>query len=457
MFVISMKALFKSFIFLIMMITSSFVLASNLPERANCPAIQGVRISSDIKMVVAASIKSAVQKYFAHWQGVPYLNFQDVFSTYLSEINSTTNRKEFDMATIKLLASLRNGHTGFYDDWLWKNCGQKTGLSVEKNNGKWVVINSTRKGVPPGSVIVSIDDEPISEFYENVKGYIPGSSDFARTSHLFNTGYLFPIRFTLGLSNGKDMIIDREVSGGVWRNPVYPKDLPDGTFYHAIHSFSNAKSRKQALKFVRKHMSAKVLILDVRDNGGGTTPSNLIRLLVKHRYVGWSEASAMSIGLFYLYGDFARSGVVTKNDSESYGYVSAFDEFFRSPMFYVPGKAIYPSDNYFSGHLIILVNGGCASACEDFVMPLKASKSALIIGQSTFGSSGQPYVKKFTNGMTLRVGAKRMYFGNGDPFEGVGIKPDIFIIPSAQDIYANRDPVLTKAIKVARMYVGRKH
>ena len=47
------------------------------------------------------------------------------------------------------------------------------------------------------------------------------------------------------------------------------------------------------------------------------------------------------------------------------------------------------------------------SASEDFVSPLKFSGRGTIVGEATFGSSGQPYIYDFGNGMTLRIGAKR--------------------------------------------------
>jgi len=75
--------------------------------------------------------------------------------------------------------------------------------------------------------------------------------------------------------------------------------------------------------------------------------------------------------------------------------------------------------------LPFLIDGGCYSSCEDFSMPFKDNHRALLIGQATSGSTGQPYVTDLGNGMLLLVGAKRAIFPDGTPFEGVGIKPDV--------------------------------
>jgi len=67
-------------------------------------------------------------------------------------------------------------------------------------------------------------------------------------------------------------------------------------------------------------------------------------------------------------------------------------------------------------------------------MPFKDNHRALLIGQATSGSTGQPYVTDLGNGMLLLVGAKGAMFPDGTPFEGVGIKPDMEVAPTIQDL-----------------------
>ncbi|HUB89413.1 MAG TPA: hypothetical protein VMA74_06750 [Dyella sp.] len=52
--------------------------------------------------------------------------------------------------------------------------------------------------------------------------------------------------------------------------------------------------------------------------------------------------------------------------------------------------------------------------------------------------------------MSLEVGAKRVSFGDGAPFEGVGVKSDIELTPMLQQLTAHVDPVLAKALEVAQ-------
>ena len=108
-----------------------------------------------------------------------------------------------------------------------------------------------------------------------------------------------------------------------------------------------------------------------------------------------------------------------------------------------------PRAGAFPGRLLLLVNRFTCSACEDFVMPFKDNGRASIIGETTEGSSGQPYFSNFGNGMTFMVGAERHTFPNGSTFESVGIEPSVSIERHIADVRNGVDPVLEKAKAVA--------
>lgn len=95
------------------------------------------------------------------------------------------------------------------------------------------------------------------------------------------------------------------------------------------------------------------------------------------------------------------------------------------------------------------MDGGCVSACEDFVEPSKDSGRAILVGETTQGSSGLPLIYDFHNGMSLRIATKRYYFPDGSEFEGLGIKPDVEVHTTIDDLKNGRDPVLEKALELA--------
>jgi len=78
----------------------------------------------------------------------------------------------------------------------------------------------------------------------------------------------------------------------------------------------------------------------------------------------------------------------------------------------------------------------------------KDSGRATIIGETTEGSSGMPYLYDFHNGMILKIAVKRQYFPDGSEFEGVGIGPDIEVRTSIDALKNGRDVVLEKAMEL---------
>jgi len=168
-----------------------------------------------------------------------------------------------------------------------------------------------------------------------------------------------------------------------------------------------------------------------------------LRAIMDRPYRDWMQASAMSIGLFATYGELYRSLIPKDADPRLRGYHEGFSEYFERPYFMTPGVLKQPENPVYRGPIFILQDRYCGSACEDFVMPLKTSRRATVFGERTFGSSGQPYMVNFENGMSFRVSTKRMYLPDGSEFEGVGIKPDVEVVPSPA---ATTDVILGAAL-----------
>jgi carboxyl-terminal processing protease len=77
---------------------------------------------------IATQIYSAITTYFGHWRAVPELDLDKEFQSYLDQILATDDRRAFDLASMELIAKLRNGHSGFRDNWLIDNDGQMLGF-----------------------------------------------------------------------------------------------------------------------------------------------------------------------------------------------------------------------------------------------------------------------------------------------------------------------------------------
>jgi carboxyl-terminal processing protease len=136
-------------------------------------------------------------------------------------------------------------------------------------------------------------------------------------------------------------------------------------------------------------------------------------------------------------------------DDYTRGYIDAFGEF-EHPRLAFPGVVEEPGETVYAGPVVILVDDACASACEDFALPFASSGRGTLVGEPTSGSTGQPYMWTFDNGMSFRVSARRVSMPDGAPFEGVGIVPDVEVRPTSGDLRSGRDPVLETAREIAR-------
>jgi carboxyl-terminal processing protease len=147
----------------------------------------------------------------------------------------------------------------------------------------------------------------------------------------------------------------------------------------------------------------------------------------------WVENSPLHVGLLAYQAQRGYSGRLFDNSSLLWRF-----------------PATDPEATAYRGRLLILVDRATLSAAEDLVMPFQDNGRAVILGEATGGSTGQPYYHTFDNGMAFAIGTKRATMPDGTRFEGVGIAPDIPVEVRRQDLYAHVDPVLDKAVAVAR-------
>jgi len=374
--------------------------------------------------------------YFAHWQNIPYFKLDEAYKTYLAKAMATADRDSFTRASQEFLASMNNANTLLRDEEAIREGGQLP-FQARMINGKWVVTDSWVTGLKRGDVIDTMDDRPFNQFVQDNLRYVSGSTDEGRRRLLFSRpgnsspyAHLFPDQFELKLVGGRTIKVDRsdlEEAEQLHTEGRWIQE--DKIAYIRIPSFTGDEFEKVALDLAKEYQGATALIVDVRGNSGGATPSDLTAFLMDRPYRWWTETVPVNVPFLQMKAEQGQD---------------AYGMFKQSHMLW-PSAPQQPPKEHFAHTLLILADAGCMSACEDFVMPFKDSYRALIVGETTAGSSGQPYRLDLGNGLLLFVGAKREVFPDGAQFEGVGIRPDMDVTPTVEDLRQGKDTVLEAA------------
>lgn len=84
--------------------------------------------------------------------------------------------------------------------------------------------------------------------------------------------------------------------------------------------------------------------------------------------------------------------------------------------------------------LLVLVNGGSASASEIVAGALQDQKRAIIAGTTTFGKGSVQTVLQISEDKAIKMTTARYYTPNGRSIQAEGIKPDVVIEPAKLEL-----------------------
>ncbi len=422
-----------------------FVVVAGLLILAGAGRAQDDTLSVRDRVWILSKTYQAATLYFAHWETAAYTPAQidSVYEAFLTRAVAPQSRKEFMFLMREYIALFHNTHCWYTDFAEYRS---ELPLGFEWRylyaDSVWVVTSSRIPDLAAGDIVDSIDGHASEELYQELSYLVAGSSDYARRQS-FGNWLLSP-----WLGESYSLAI-RGRKGKVTHLAVDRKAIPEDTTtmqttgrwldeskiaYMKVPSWGQSRFQESALDLLDSFRVADCMIIDERGNGGGNTPVDFMNAIFDRPYRWWTEATPLSIALYRLYAEQGNSW---------------FDQFRRMSLSWWSGWE-QPDTNAYQGRVIVLVDRATGSAAEDFAMPFKDTGRGLLIGETTMGSTGQPYNFQFGKLGSIGIGAKDERMPDGSRFEGVGIAPDIAVAVSRDDLYEGADPVLDRAVKEAR-------
>jgi carboxyl-terminal processing protease len=98
--------------------------------------------------------------------------------------------------------------------------------------------------------------------------------------------------------------------------------------------------------------------------------------------------------------------------------------------------------------MVILVDGGSASASEILAGALKEHGVARLVGTKTFGKGSVQELVKITPDTSLKVTIARWMTPNGINLSKNGLEPDVEVKVTQKDIDAKKDAQMDKAVEI---------
>jgi len=323
-----------------------------------------------------------------------------VQSNYVDEVKS----KELIYGAVKGMLETLDPHSAFMPPETFREMQVETqgsfgGLGIEitvKDRALTVVspIEGTpadHAGIQPGDRIIKIEGQPTKDLtLMDAVRKLRGPKGSKVTITILREGSLEPL----------DVTLVREV---IEVKSVRSKDLGDGIYYVRLSSFQErtTKDLERALEQAQKAGST-ALILDLRNDPGGLL----------------NQAVAVSD----MFLDKGQLIVYTQ------GRVKNQDLRFTAEH----------SNGFPRWPMVVLVNGGSASASEIVAGALQDWKRAVILGTKTFGKGSVQTVIPLSDGSGLRLTTAKYFTPRGRSIHGTGIMPDILVELPKPEVSAQR-------------------
>jgi hypothetical protein len=431
----------------------------------------------------------------------------DKSATYLDFYNIICQLTDFE-------GSLHND-TGLPDKYLDALRKESYGYfpyPVKWIDGKWI-INYQGNEIPLGAELIEINGVPFSQIIQNVYKYY--TTDGQNTSgkrigirthfskyYRFNYGLQeeFQVTFRRQNSPSEEKLTLQSVSYseyyGHFRNryskpfdQVYYEDLEDEKKYNyeqvnsstgllTVYTFSigneSTQEHKTYMAFLDSVFSAvktygiKNMIVDIRQNGGGTDPNDLVTYSYfaprrfqenKQAWISFEKIPYLSYldsGIPGFLRPFLMGGYNTMFQEDF--YIKQNNHFYQGPLS-DDHLVREPNKNVFEGNVYLLISPAVASAGSLFAAMAAGNANTTVIGEETmggyYGHNGHTSLAYILPKSRLQTSFSVVNLEQDVPeksnqFYNRGIIPDYEVSQTYEDYLYHRDTQMEFALELIR-------
>ncbi|HKQ29270.1 MAG TPA: S41 family peptidase [Burkholderiales bacterium] len=354
--------------------------------------------------------------------------FTEVFGAIKTNYVEPVEDKKLITEAINGMLTGLDPHSAYLDQEAFKELqvgtqGQFGGLGIEvgMEDGFVKVISpiedtpAFKAGIKPNDLIIKLDETPVKGMSLNdaVKR-MRGKPNTTITLTISRKGESAPVVVTL----------TRAV---IRVQSVKSKIIEPGYGWVRVSQFQEATTEnmvRQLSQMFKDNPGLKGLVLDLRNDPGG----------LLHGAVAISSAFLP-----------AKTLVVSTDGRAE----DAKKKFYASPDDYARGsrgedvlKSLPQAIK--TVPMVVLVNGGSASASEIVAGALQDHKRATVIGTQTFGKGSVQTIMPLGNNTAIKLTTARYYTPGGRSIQALGIKPDILVEDPSDTMTRVREADLTR-------------
>jgi hypothetical protein len=361
---------------------------------------------------------------------------------------------------------------------------------MEPTGGRYVAFRPDRSALLDAGhpCVTKLDGRDISEWLKAATGLVPkGSPQYVERHGLRNLRYIQFMRGEMGLKLGDELQVElKSAEGGstvevrlpiAGQLPVYGtwpaggSRLLEGNIGYLRIAEMDEKAVGEIQTWMPRFRETRGLIIDVRDNGGGTRDA--LRWVYSYLSGPEDPPRVVNAAVYRLAKEFKADHLAERfmyrendpvwNPAERQA-IAAFARSFRPQRPPPEGKfsdwhylALSPLKEaaifHYDHPVIVLMNGKCFSATDIFLTSLKGLRNVTLLGTPSGGGSALAQEEKLAGtDISVRLASMISYQADGRLFDGNGITPDLVVEPGPGYFTGGEDTALQRAIAV----IGKK-